>query len=189
MAKIFLLDGPAGSGKSTLTPRLLNHFGERLRHCLRVTTRPQRPNDKNYVFIDQIEFGQYLTEGELAAYRIFNNGASYGVRRQPIDELLSRGYNVFSLMDLGTAEMARRCWPECVTIFLMAPLEILEQRLIEKGVHSPEQIAERLGNARAAFAMAPHYDYVVPNRQGRADKATRHLISILEHEMREELPK
>lgn len=187
MAKIFLVDGPAGSGKSTLTPRLLHHFGDRLRHCLRVTTRPRRPDDKNYHFIDQIEFGQYLTEGELAAYRIFDNGYSYGVCRQPVEEWVERGYHVFSLIDLGTANLARRCWPDCVTIFLMAPLEVLEKRLKEKGVHSPAEIAERLRNAEAAFAMAPHYDYVIPNRQGLVDKAAKHLIAIIEKEMREEL--
>lgn len=187
MAKIFLLDGPAGSGKSTLTPKLLNHFGNRLRHCLRVTTRPPRPDDKNYHFIDQIEFGQHHTEGELAAYRTFENGYSYGVRRGPVEEWAQQGYHVFSLLDLGTANMARRCWPECVTIFLMAPLEVLERRLKEKGVHTPQQIAERIRNAEAAFAMAPHYDYVIPNRQGLVDKAAGHLISIIEREMREEL--
>lgn len=187
MAKVFLLDGPAGSGKSTLTPRLLNHFGERLRHCQRVTTRPMRPDDKNYVFIDQIEFGIYHSEGQLAAYRTFAGGYSYGVRRQPVEDYLAQGYHVFSLLDLGTAEMARRVWPDCVTIFLMAPLEILKQRLVEKSVHSSEQIEERLRNAELAFAKAPYYDYVVPNRQGKLEKASHHLICILEQEMRDEI--
>ncbi len=187
MARIFLLDGPAGSGKSTLTPRILQHFGERLKHCLRVTTRPSRPDDQNYTYIDQIEFGQYLAEKELAAYRTFANGYSYGVRRQPVEQLVAQGYNAFSLIDLGTAEMARRCWPDCVTIFLMAPIEILEKRLVTKGVHTPDQIQERLVNAQAAFQKAAYYDYVIPNRQGLLDKATKHLISILEKEMREEI--
>lgn len=170
-----------------MTPRLLSHFGERLRHCLRVTTRPQRPDDKNYYYIDQIEFGQYLSENQFAAYRKFANGYSYGVRRQPVDDLVAQGYNVFSLMDLGTAEMARHCWPDCVTIFLMAPLDVLEKRLLEKGAHTNEQIQERIKNAQEAFSKAPAYDYVVPNRQGRFDKATKHIISIMEKEMLEEI--
>lgn len=187
MARIFLLDGPAGSGKSTLTTRLLSHFGERLQHCLRVTTRPKRPDDKNYYYIDQIAFGKILSENQFAAYRTFAKGYSYGVRRQPVEELIAKGYNVFSLMDLGTAEMARRCWPDCVTIFLMAPLDVLEKRLIEKGAHTEEQIRERIKNAEAAFSKAPNYDYVVPNRQGRLEKVTKHIISILEREMLEEI--
>lgn len=158
-----------------------------MRHSLRVTTRPKRPDDKNYYYIDQIEFGRYLTEKQFAAYRVFNGGYSYGVRRDPVEEAVAQGYNVFSLMDLGTAEMARQCWPDCVTIFLMAPLDVLEKRLIEKGVHTPEQIEERITNAERAFAKAANYDYVIPNRQGHLDKATGHLISIIEREMREEL--
>lgn len=187
MPKIFLLDGPAGSGKSTLTPLLLRHFGNRLHHSLRVTTRPQRPDDKNYVYIDQVEFGMLLSGNRLAAYRIFSNGYSYGVRRQPVEEAVAKGFHVFSLMDLGTAEMARQSWPDCVTIFLMAPLEILEQRLHEKGAHTPEQIEERLTNAEKAFSKAPYYDYVIPNRQGHLEKARKHLISIVEKEMLNEI--
>ena len=142
MPKIFLLDGPAGSGKSTLTPILLKHFGSKIHHCKRVTTRPQRPDDKNYFYVDQVEFGKYLGEDELAAYRTFKNGYSYGVRRTPVEEAVKNGHHVFSLMDLGTAEMARRVWPDCVTIFLMAPLEMLEKRLYEKKAHTEEQIQE-----------------------------------------------
>ncbi|MCA9796347.1 MAG: hypothetical protein KC910_31285 [Candidatus Eremiobacteraeota bacterium] len=183
MAKIFLLDGPAGSGKSTITVKLLEHFGDRLVHCRRVTTRPRRPDDKNYDFIDQVAFGRMLTTKRFAAYRQFENGMSYGVLKDPIEKAVSNGRHAFSLMDLGTAEMARRCWPDCITIFLMAPLKVLEQRLIEKGAHDSEQIKERIRNAEAAFSKAPMYDYVIPNRQGKLEKAVDHLISILEKEM------
>lgn len=183
MPKIFLLDGPAGSGKSTLTPILLEHFGQKLRHCKRVTTRPQRPDDKNYYYVDQVDFGKYLTADEFAAYRIFKNGYSYGVRRRPVEKAVAQGCHVFSLMDLGTAEMARRVWPDCITIFLMAPLDILEKRLREKGAHNEEQIKERLDNAEKAFSKAPYYDYIIPNRQGQLQKASCHLISIFEREM------
>jgi guanylate kinase len=186
MPKIFLLDGPAGSGKSTLTPIVLEHFGEKLYHCKRVTTRPQRPDDKNYVYIDQVAFGKYLTEGGLAAYRRFRGGYSYGVRRRPVEKAVANGKHVFSLMDLGTAEMARRVWPDCITIFLMAPLEILEKRLHEKGAHTEDEIKERLDNAAKAFSQAAYYDYVIPNRQGQLKKSTQHLISIFEKEMEEE---
>jgi guanylate kinase len=109
------------------------------------------------------------------------------VRRRPVEDAIAKGYHVFSLIDLGTAEMARQCWPDCVTIFLMAPLEILEKRLVEKGAHSAEEIEERLENARKAFSKAPYYDYVIPNRQGQLEKTSKHLISIFEKEMREEI--
>lgn len=187
MPKIFLVDGPAGSGKSTITPLLLRHFGKRLHHCLRVTTRPQRPDDKNYIYIDQVEFGRLLTSGQLAAYRTFRGHHSYGVPRKAVEDAIEKGFHVFSLIDLGTAEQARKCWPDCVTIFLMAPLEILEKRLKDKGAHTEEQIEERLENAEKAFSKAPYYDYVIPNRQGQLEKTKKHLISIFEKEMKEEI--
>ena len=69
----------------------------------------------------------------------------------------------------------------------MAPLEILEKRLYEKKAHTEEQIKERIQNAEKAFLKAPYYDYVIPNRQGQLEKAKKHLISIFEKEMLEEI--
>lgn len=185
MPKIFMLDGPAGSGRSTITPIILDHFGKRLKHFLRVTTRPRRADDTTYHYIDQIAFGRYLAKKEFAGHRTYGSGQSYGVRRTPIEEAVEQGFHVYSLMDLGTFNMVRSCWPDCVIMLLIAPIDVLRKRLESKGVLSEQDIQERLDNAVSAFTKAAHYDYVIPNRQGCLDKVSRHIISIMEAEMRE----
>jgi guanylate kinase len=183
MPKIFMLDGPAGSGRSTITPIILEHFGKRLKHFLRVTTRPRREDDTTYHYIDQIAFGRYLAKNEFAGHRTFGPGQSYGVRKTPIEEAVERGFPVYSLMDLGTFNMVRNCWPDCVIILLISPLDVLRERLESKGLLSELDIQERLDNAALAFSKAAHYDYVIPNRQGQLDKVTKHVISIMEAEI------
>ena len=184
MPRIFLLDGPAGSGRRTLTPKIAEHFGAQLKHFLRVTTRPPRADDKNYIYMDQIEFAEHDSLKEFAASRKFADGQSYGVLRTPIEEALEKGFHAYSLMDLGTVNQLRRCWPDCVTIFLIAPIEELRQRLEKKGVLTPEQLEERLTNAQAAFSKAAYYDYVVPNRNGQFEKVANHIIHIMEREIK-----
>ena len=183
MPKIFMLDGPAGSGRSTITPLVLGHFGKRLKHFHRITTRPRREDDTTYHYIDQIAFGRYLAKKEFAGYRTFGSGQSYGVRKSPIEEAVEQGHHAYSLMDLGTFNMVRNCWPDCVIILLISPIDVLRKRLQSKGILSELDIQERLDNAVLAFSKAAHYDYVVPNREGQLDKVTKHVISIMETEM------
>ena len=38
-----------------------------------------------------------------------------------------------------------------------------QDRLRGRGTESDEQIALRLGNAQGELAVAPHYDYILPN--------------------------
>lgn len=177
---LFLLDGPSATGKSTLVRQLLQTCPQ-LTFCRRLTTRPPRPGDQeDYHFVTMEEFRRRQTAGELALSRDFDFGMSYGLPRGPVDEALAAGGSVLALVDLGTAPQARRIWPDCVTILLCAPLSELERRLQERGGHTPEQIAERLGNAVAVLASAPEYDYVVINRPPGPERALRLLQWIVQ---------
>lgn len=177
---LFLLDGPSATGKSTLVGQLLQACPW-LTFCRRLTTRTPRPGDlEDYDFVDMEEFRRRQAAGELVLSRDFEFGMSYGLPRRPVDEALQAGGSVLALVDLGTAPQARRIWPDCVTILLCAPLSELERRLRERGGHSPEQIAERLGNAAAALASAPEYDYVVVNRPPGPQRALALLRWIVQ---------
>ncbi len=177
---LFLLDGPSATGKSTLVSQLLATCPQ-LTFCRRLTTRAPRPGDQeDYEFVHMDEFRRRQQAGELALSRDFEFGMSYGLPRKPVDEALAAGRPVLALVDLGTAPQARAIWPGCVCILLCAPLSELERRLRERGGHSPEQIAERLGNAAAALASAPDYDYVVVNRPPGPERALNLLRWIVQ---------
>lgn len=177
---IFLLDGPSATGKSTLVRHLLEACPQ-LTFCPRLTTRPPRPDDQgDYEFVSQDEFQRRQAAGELALSRDFDFGMSYGLPRRPVEDALAQGRSVLALVDLGTAPQARSIWPDCVTILLCAPLGELERRLRQRGGHSEEQIAERLGNAAAVLASAPEYDYVVVNRPPGPERALNLLRYIVQ---------
>ena len=50
-----------------------------------------------------------------------------------------------------------------VTIFVTAPLEELERRLLERATESSGEIGERLRVAREQLAVAGRFDHVVEN--------------------------
>jgi guanylate kinase len=180
---VFLLDGPSATGKSTLVRELLDHFGDRLQFVRRLTTRSPRPGElesplRDYDFVSPEEFAAQKEAGQLAMWRDFEFGMSYGLPRRSVDRARQQG-SLLALVDLGTAPQARLIWPDCVTVLLCAPLAELERRLRQRGGHTEAQIEERLGNASAVLQRVPEYDYVVVNRPPHWDAALEQLTWIV----------
>jgi guanylate kinase len=185
---IVLLDGPSASGKTTLVQGLLAAYPEQLEFCRRLTTRAPRPEEhdndfRDYDFVSSAQFQAAREAGRLALYREFDFGMSYGLPLDAVQEVLRRQKSVLALVDLGTAPAARELWPECICILLCSPLEQLERRLRDRGTHSEEQIAERLGNAAEVLRRVPEYDYVVINR-GSLQDALEQLRGIVKRHLK-----
>ncbi|MBI3928205.1 MAG: guanylate kinase [Armatimonadetes bacterium] len=179
-ARLFVLDGPAATGKSVITQRLLEEESE-LSFCPRVTSRPRRPDEDEpfeYRFISEADFDRLLEDGQFAAYRVFLHGFSYGLPRGDLEELLSRG-DVLTIVDTGTAEQVKAQFPESVTILVISPMEEIEKRLRALGIYGAEQIQERVQNAGNILSLAPYYDFVVVNRQGRLEHVLQQVRHIL----------
>lgn len=175
-----MLDGAAGTGKTSFARRLVEDTG--LAFCPRVTCRqPRGDGDEQweYEFISDPEFNRMVAEQAFAAYRVFLGGVSYGLPRAPVEALLEQGRHVLSIVDLGTVGQIKECWPDSIAILLISPVEEIERRLRAQTRSSEEQIQEKLLNAANALSLAPYYDYVVPNRQGRMETAFEELKGIV----------
>jgi len=179
VSRIFLLDGPSGTGKSTLVQRLLAECKDTLEFCPRLTTRAPRGVEPDYQFVTPERFEELRAQDAFAAHRSFEFGMSYGLPRAGVETALSHGHDVLALIDLGTLEQARRVWPQAVGIFLISPLDELRQRLVARAMNTSEQIEERLRNAELALKLAPAYDFVVVNRQDRLEQSLDQLRWIV----------
>lgn len=176
----FFLGGASGAGKTTIGLMVAEQV-EGLAFVRRCTTRERRgtTDDREYTFVSPGEFDSIARSGGFLEYRHYEFGMAYGLRRSDIEDVLGTGADSIAIMNLSRSEELSRSWPGAVTIFLDVSIEELEARLRARGANTPEQIAERLGNARAAMLSASTYDFVVPNNARVQDAADR-VAEIIE---------
>lgn len=164
--KLFILSGPAGSGKTTLIDRLHEEYKD-IKKNISFTTRPKRESEqegKDYFFVSDEEFKQREEEGDfLETVSLF--GHRYGTSKKWVESQLSMGHHLFLVIDTHGAQVVRRLW-RTPSIFLKPPsLEVLQERLVQRETEDPQELKQRLEMALHEIEQASHYDYIVVNDQ------------------------
>ena len=162
---VFVITGQSGAGKGTLIKRLLALFPQ-LELAVSATTRARRPGEVegvHYYFIRDEEFDRRLEDGDFLEHHVFPWGQRSGTLLSEIDRIGEEGkVCVLELETEGALNVAERA-PGAVTIFITAPIEELERRLLERATESSGEIGERLRVAREQLAVADRFDYIVEN--------------------------
>jgi guanylate kinase len=178
---LFLLDGASSSGKSTLVERLTAD-GALLELVPRYCTRERRRDDegrREYLFVPHATFRERAAAGAFIEYRDFQFGMSYGLPWAEAIMPLLDGRPALGVINLGNVEYVKALLPEAVTILVDASLETIRRRLVSRGVNTPEQIEERLGNAARVQQYRRFYDYVVTNEEGGLVEAETYLRNLV----------
>lgn len=162
--KIFIVSGPAGSGKTTLIDLLHQEFP----HCIKnvsVTTRRQRDGEiegKDYFFTSPASFDEMVKKGEFLEHvELFGN--RYGTSKTWIESRLLKGEHLFLAIDIQGAK-ALKGKVDADYIFIMPPsIEELQKRLDFRQTESDKDRQERLLRAKVEMEQAKFYDFVVVN--------------------------
>ena len=179
---LFLLDGASCSGKSTLVDRLAGDSTLSIELVPRYSTRERRPDDqprREYLFVSRGRFLELARAGGFIEYRDFQFGMSYGLPWAEAFAPMLDGRHALGVINLGNVRYAKMLLPEAVTILVDAPLATIRQRLIARGVNTPEQIEERLANAARVETYRPFYDHVVRNDDGTLREAQEFLRGLV----------
>lgn len=93
------------------------------------------------------------------------HGNLYGTSKAAIDNLIKEGKDVILDIDVqGARQIREKIGKEAVFIFIAPPsLEVLQQRLTNRGTDAESVIKTRLQNARQEMADLGQYDYVIVN--------------------------
>ncbi len=166
MPKIIALTAPSGSGKTTIARRVLAAFPE-MTFSVSATTRPRRPGERHgvhYYFVTEAQFRRFIAEGKLVEYEEVYPGRFYGTLRAEV-ERAARAHPV--LLDIevkGALNVKRIFGAEALIIFIRPPsLEVLAQRLRERGTEDEASLRERLARAETELGYAARFDAVVVN--------------------------
>ena len=162
---LFVISAPSGTGKSTLSRRLLKAVPG-LRFSVSYTTRPCRTGElsgREYEFIDDQHFvGMVASGGFLEWAHVF--GHKYGTGLAATEALLASGANVLLDIDVQGARQVRAAGLDAVGIFILPPeYAALKERLAGRGSEDPATLALRLREARREAMEYDRFDYVIVN--------------------------
>lgn len=179
---LIILTAPSGTGKSTVAHRVLKGR-PRVAFSVSHTTRPMRQGEvdgEDYYFVDDETFDAMVADQGFAEWAHVH-ARRYGTSKAEVQRRLEAGFDVLFDIDPQGGIQLMEVYPEAVTIFMVPPaLESLESRLRGRGTESEEQLAIRLGVARAEIAEAHRYQYVVVNED--LDRAVSDFIAIIDAE-------
>ncbi len=175
--KLFVLSGPGGVGKSTITKALANHPDFWV--SVSATTRSPRIGELDgvdYFYISTDEFNRRIEEKEFLEWAEFA-GAKYGTPATAVKEKLASGFNVVLEIEIAGARQVRKSMPSSQLIFIAPPSwEELKSRLETRGTDTDERRAERLALAHEEMAAQTEFDYVLVN--DRLERVVAELVAL-----------
>lgn len=181
--KIILISGPSGVGKKTILDEILNNKNLNIVYSISATTRPKRHNEihgKDYYFLSRNEFENGINQGDFLEYAEFC-GNYYGTPKQKIFEQLNQGKNVLlEIETLGAKNIMQQFDKDkIISVFLIPPsLEILRQRLINRGTETLETIDKRVQKASDELKYQDMYQNVVVNDD--VNQTIKEITKIIE---------
>lgn len=181
--KIILISGPSGVGKKTILDEILNNKNLNIVYSISATTRPKRRNEihgKDYYFLSRNEFENGINQGDFLEYAEFC-GNYYGTPKQKIFEQLNQGKNVLlEIETLGAKNIMQQFDKDkIISVFLIPPsLEILKQRLINRGTETLETIDKRVQKASDELKYQDMYQNIVVN--DNVNQTIKEITKIIE---------
>ncbi len=184
---LVVISSPSGGGKTTVVKRILDSGDDRFVYSVSATTRPPRPGEKDgrdYFFLSDEEFRRRIQDGAFAEWAEVH-GHLYGTLKDQIDRNLEAGKIILLDIDVKGGLSLKQAFPEDSLLIFLAPpsLEVLEQRLRQRGTDSEEEINRRLQRVKMELDAAKQYDAVIVNED--LDATVRGVLEAIERRLLE----
>ena len=150
-----------------MAKKLLADF-DRIKFSVSATTRLPRQGEvdgREYHFMTKDAFLERVQNEQFLEWEEFYNGKMYGTLKAHVESELKKGYFIMLDLDvLGALNVKQIYGDNALTIFIKPPsLEILEQRLRNRGTESERSLNTRLERAEKEISYANKFDHIVVN--------------------------
>ena len=164
---MIIFSAPSGSGKSTLINYLMTQLNC-LEFSVSATSRQPRGSEQNgveYYFLSPEEFRTKIENNEFLEWEEVYEDKYYGTLYSEIDRINNKGnVVVFDVDVVGGCDIKKTFGERALSVFIQPPsVEVLRERLINRGTDSMEVIEDRLNKASYELTFAEKFDKVVVN--------------------------
>lgn len=164
---LLVITGPSGTGKTTLIRRLLRRCRD-LEFSVSHTTRPPRPGEvegRDYYFVSEAEFLRLLKKKSFVEWAVVH-GYYYGTSKEEFKK--SQKQDLVMDIDVQGARQVKKLTAEngyqAVFVFILPPnRKVLEERLLQRGDLSPEDLRRRVKRAREEIKSWNNFEYLIVN--------------------------
>jgi guanylate kinase len=166
--KAIIFSAPSGSGKTTIVRHLLNKYPD-LGFSISASTRDRRgrteAHGKDYYFLSPEDFKKKIDEKEFIEWEEVYEGNFYGTLKSEIQRIWDQGKNVIFDVDVkGGLNLKKYFGDKSLAVFVKVPtLDILKERLNDRGTDSDESISRRLFKANFEMSFQDQFDKVLIN--------------------------
>ncbi|MCY4130377.1 MAG: guanylate kinase [Gammaproteobacteria bacterium] len=179
-AKLFVLSGPSGVGKTTLAQAVFDSDAD-LQRAITHTSRAPRSGEVNglhYHFVSDMRFLEMKANGDfLETVHIF--GSYYGTSQAAVQRSLDQDIDTMLIIDYEGAKNVRRLMQRVTSIFVLPPsIAALRERLLDRTDADDASLQSRMKKARYEMSQYKDYDFVVINDS--FDRTVEQLHDIVE---------
>tara|TARA_B100000989_G_scaffold196569_1_gene148478 strand:- start:77 stop:643 length:567 start_codon:yes stop_codon:yes gene_type:complete len=178
--KLIVFSAPSGAGKTTLVKYIIETFSE-IQFSISATSRIARGKEKNgvdYYFLSNKNFKSKVENKEFIEYEEVYEGKYYGTLRSELDRIWKANkIAIFDIDVVGGANIKNMFPDETLSIFVMPPsIDILKNRLLERGDVSLEEINLRVKKAQNELDYASKFDNIIINNELEESKKIAHTL-------------
>lgn len=166
--KAIIFSAPSGSGKTTIVRYLIGEYpdlGFSISACTRDKRGREEENGKDYYFLSPDDFKSKIDQDEFIEWEEVYEGNFYGTLKEEIQRIWDSGKHVIFDVDVkGGLNLKKYFGDKAIAIFVKVPsLEVLTERLKDRGTESEESLSRRLYKAKFEMGFENKFDVTIVN--------------------------
>lgn len=165
--KLIIITAPSGSGKTSITRRLMQVFPE-LAFSISAATRKARIGENDgvdYYFISEEDFKHKIQQNEFAEWEMVYEGKYYGTQKSELQRIWDAQKVPVLDIDVKGAIHLKGQYPDTSLALFIEPPSVVElrKRLEVRGTETAESLAARINKAAYEISFKGHFDELILN--------------------------